>query len=169
MPARQFYWMMGFQVVIYVAIKNLIASAFADQSGESFYIFFQHNLRYYWTHPALVVLILAITAILLIFISKNWNHKPLFLRMALIILLPVQILLHLILGYEFEMRVYIEIFPIVLLLATPLMIQYPAWILCPEECGELYCTIHSDHVCNCPCPEINEWDIDPFYAGGNPI
>jgi len=43
----------------------------------------------------------------------------------------------------------------------------PAWIPCPDDCGEFYCTIHGEHACDCPCPPIEEWgDVDPYQSGG---
>lgn len=38
----------------------------------------------------------------------------------------------------------------------------PAWIKCPEDCGEFWCNIHNQHFCDCPCPEIDEWETDPY-------
>lgn len=45
----------------------------------------------------------------------------------------------------------------------------PAWLLCPDECGEYYCTIHHMHACDCECPPIDEWEIDPYSEGGLPL
>jgi hypothetical protein len=36
----------------------------------------------------------------------------------------------------------------------------PAWIRC--TCGNYWCTIHNCHAHDCPCPPIEEWDIDPY-------
>lgn len=46
---------------------------------------------------------------------------------------------------------------------------YPAWISCPGECGEFWCTIHREHAYDCPCPEIEDWDGDPYASGGLPL
>ncbi len=48
----------------------------------------------------------------------------------------------------------------------------PAWIPCPH-CESFWCTLHGVHVYDCPCPPIEEWDIDPYsdslpFAGGLP-
>jgi hypothetical protein len=41
----------------------------------------------------------------------------------------------------------------------------PAWIPC--ECGEFWCTLHQQHVSECPCPAIDDWDIDPYTERPN--
>jgi len=38
----------------------------------------------------------------------------------------------------------------------------PAWIPCPEECGDFWCNIHQQHTGDCPCPPIDEWETDPY-------
>lgn len=38
----------------------------------------------------------------------------------------------------------------------------PAWIPCPEGCGEFWCNIHDMHACDCDCPPIDEWKVDPY-------
>ncbi len=37
----------------------------------------------------------------------------------------------------------------------------PAWVPCPC-CPEFWCTRHGCHAFECPCPPIEEWDIDPY-------
>ena len=41
----------------------------------------------------------------------------------------------------------------------------PAWVKC-SWCEDYWCTIHEDHVHNCPCPAIEHWDVDPYTEGG---
>lgn len=44
------------------------------------------------------------------------------------------------------------------------MSQGPAWIPC--DCGEFWCRIHNQHAFECDCPSTEEWEIDPYSAGG---
>ncbi len=44
----------------------------------------------------------------------------------------------------------------------------PAWVPC-NCCDEFWCSIHSLHAFECDCPEIDEWDVDPYSTGGQPI
>jgi hypothetical protein len=41
----------------------------------------------------------------------------------------------------------------------------PAWVPC-EHCDEYYCTIHDMHACDCPCPPVEDWVVDPYSEGG---
>jgi hypothetical protein len=41
----------------------------------------------------------------------------------------------------------------------------PAWVEC-EDCDDYVCTIHRQHTADCPCPPIEEWDVDPYSEGG---
>lgn len=38
----------------------------------------------------------------------------------------------------------------------------PAWIPCPEECGDFFCNLHQMHTADCECPPIDEWVTDPY-------
>jgi DNA (cytosine-5)-methyltransferase 1 len=38
----------------------------------------------------------------------------------------------------------------------------PAWVQCPEECGDYWCNIHQQHTGDCECPPIDEWVTDPY-------
>ena len=43
----------------------------------------------------------------------------------------------------------------------------PAWIPCPDGCGNFLCTVHKTHVHDCACPPIDEMTFDPYTEGGN--
>lgn len=42
------------------------------------------------------------------------------------------------------------------------LVPRPAWIPCPEECGDFWCNIHNTHTGECECPPIDEWETDPY-------
>jgi DNA (cytosine-5)-methyltransferase 1 len=49
---------------------------------------------------------------------------------------------------------------------SPAVLQsIPAWVRC-HGCENFLCTIHGQHVADCPCPPIEEWGIDPYGSGG---
>lgn len=41
-----------------------------------------------------------------------------------------------------------------------------AWMPCPC-CDDWWCNIHGMHTGECPCPEIDEWETDPYAANSN--
>lgn len=44
----------------------------------------------------------------------------------------------------------------------------PAWVPCPG-CDDFWCVIHQQHAHDCPCPAVEEWDVDPYSAGGERV
>ena len=38
-----------------------------------------------------------------------------------------------------------------------------AWTRCPS-CPDYWCNLHQQHVHDCPCPPIEEWDTDPYLS-----
>lgn len=42
----------------------------------------------------------------------------------------------------------------------------PAWVPCPCDCGNYWCTIHQTHAHDCECPPIEEWETDPYTTPG---
>lgn len=52
------------------------------------------------------------------------------------------------------------------LVPTNIVYPPPAWIPCPEECGNFWCTLHLSHAHDCKCPEITDWKVDPYTTGG---
>lgn len=46
------------------------------------------------------------------FVAIHWKDKPIFLRYALLILLPLLLVAHLSMGMAFEIRVLAEVFPV---------------------------------------------------------
>lgn len=52
------------------------------------------------------------------------------------------------------------------LLTPTLNMKRPAWIPCPDECGDYLCQRHQLHTADCPCPELDDWVArgdDPYY------
>ncbi len=42
----------------------------------------------------------------------------------------------------------------------------PVWFIC-EACEDWYCSLHDEHVSECICPPIEEWEFDP--RTGDPL
>lgn len=38
----------------------------------------------------------------------------------------------------------------------------PAWSPCADGCGDFWCNVHDLHAYDCPCPEIEAWERDPY-------
>lgn len=117
------YW----QGLIFLGIKFSLEYIFASQAGDSFLIRPALLFQTYFSNwqPALFLLILLLASIFTVF--KRWNRKPAFLRTAYLSMFPLQLLLYVIFGYAFEIRVMIESFP------TLFLLSYLAWNKHPAE------------------------------------
>ena len=40
----------------------------------------------------------------------------------------------------------------------------PIWEPCDGGCGEYYCNVHLMRACECPCPSIEEWAVNPYLT-----
>jgi hypothetical protein len=40
-------------------------------------------------------------------------------------------------------------------------VKNPIWYYC-SQCEDFLCSLHDKHVYECPCPPIEEWDVDPY-------
>lgn len=99
------------QAVIYAGIRYWLLNLYSNNPGSA--------VEYYWPlyleFPLLLLISLLALAVLCFFIARNWHRKPLFLRQALIMSAPL-LLLYFLFGYPFEIRVFLEAYPVVYLL-----------------------------------------------------
>jgi hypothetical protein len=35
------------------------------------------------------------------------------------------------------------------------------WVPC-DGCDDFWCTAHGAHIADCDCPEIQDWETDPY-------
>ena len=105
------------QVVIFLFIKSVLTVVFIHNPGAvlEFHLY-DHNLQLLGLYPAkTIALWMVIAAVVMILLFHHWSDKPQFLRDGIWIcmLLVCCILLF---GFLDELRVYYEIYPIVILL-----------------------------------------------------
>jgi hypothetical protein len=105
-----------YQVFIWLGIRWVTAMAFADHAGSEGYFRLWHNLdvfgRVWWLTLTQFVLL----AVIVYLVFRAWRTKPLFLRIAFIVLFPLQVCLYLLFGEAFEIRVFVEVWPVLWLL-----------------------------------------------------
>jgi|GEM_PF-294901 len=108
------------QVFIFLGIKLAISMAFAENDGGATEF---HLLRNISKFPRYGIGSIVAALVVTVVAAYDWNAKPLFLRSALVILVPL-IILTFFFGYFDELRDYYEAFPIVLLLLTHSVAKY---------------------------------------------
>ena len=43
-----------------------------------------------------------------------------------------------------------------------------AWVPC-DGCEDFWCLIHGSHAYDCSCPEFDDWVLEPYAPGSNPL
>lgn len=110
------------QGVIYAAIRFYLLRLYTNNPGG----IVEYHWPFYMENPLALLLVVVPFVLVGFFIAKGWAGKPLFLRQALVTGIPL-IPLYFLFGYPFEMRVFLEIYPVVfLLLISPKAIQLGA-------------------------------------------
>jgi len=104
---------LGFQGVFLVGTRVLLVRLYADNGGEPFWLQSLRVLQDYWSQPIQSLVLIGLCVLAGYFAARRWRQKPAFLRWALIVILPLQVVLHLALGMAFEIRVFAEVFPVV--------------------------------------------------------
>jgi hypothetical protein len=109
--------LLGYQAAVFIMVQSVIRSYYASAPGYNNPLRLMDNLIMYWQRPAMTALFLLFAAWVLWRVFRGWNDKPPFLRTALTVLAPLVLILHLVTGYPFEIRVFAEVFPILYLMA----------------------------------------------------
>lgn len=119
-PISRRHWFYGcvYQGLAYFLIRMFTMAGFADLPGAPFILSWRHVLNVYAAYLPLTLAFGACLAIISYFILRGWTQKPVFLRFAFLTIFPVQLGLHLTLGWPYELRVFAESIPIIALLAT---------------------------------------------------
>jgi hypothetical protein len=69
--------------------------------------------------PLRVLSYLAGGLIVVLLAARDWHRKPFFLRQGALVLLPLLFVLYLLWGFPLEIRVFYEVYPLLLLLVLP--------------------------------------------------
>ncbi len=110
---RDYVMGMGVQGIGFVSTRLFLMKLFEGAPGQNFYFWPLRVLSGYWNQPFDTLIILGACALAGYFIGRDWREKPLFLRCALMVMLPILVMLHLCLGMAFEVRVFAEVFPVI--------------------------------------------------------
>lgn len=113
-------WLMGlgYQGTVFMGIRVMLMKIFEKNPGTAFTFRPLQLLGDYWHYAAWTLAMLGLVALIGWFVVREWKQKPAFLRSALVVLFPLGLGLHLCLGWAFEIRVFAEIFPVVIALGA---------------------------------------------------
>jgi hypothetical protein len=118
LPLSHYLLGLAYQAGIFGAIRILLSSALADRPGLPFWIRPLEIFAEYSARPLASFSLIFCALFIIYILSRNWEKKPAFLRIALLTMGPALLLLHLIAGMAFELRVFAELAPAVFFLAV---------------------------------------------------
>ena len=111
MPARNLLAALAYQGVVYTALRFALSLIFSNTYGSQVnYLFYYDVMGVYLQTPAMLIPLVMLCGMLFV-MYLNWGRYPRFLQVAFM-LFPIQIALHLMLGYPFEFRVLAESLPL---------------------------------------------------------
>jgi hypothetical protein len=116
---KQIGWMTAYQVVIYLAITLFIRWMFAEAPGSSAIVEPLQNIQRFASYPYWSLSHILGTVGMGWWMSKGWMQKPVFLRYAFGLWFPLLMVMYLIFGQAFEIRVFWEIAPVAIILLLP--------------------------------------------------
>lgn len=113
-------WLLGvlYQVLSWFGVRSVLEFTLVSVPGDPFW----------WTFPKVPVthlenygktlVLLSILIFILFLVLRKWGQKPQFLRLAFLVLFPIQVVLYILVGSPFEIRVFAESLPVVACLAV---------------------------------------------------
>lgn len=107
------------QLGVYALIKLALYVRFAPNPGGMVEVHWQDHLRLFQNLPVFMLLTAALVVILIVLpVAAGWRQKPRFLRQALWMVVPL-LPLYFLFGVPFEVRVFMEVYPVIFLLLIP--------------------------------------------------
>jgi hypothetical protein len=142
-PKRTFLILFSIQVIIYAFIKFCLFVIFSNNPGGNFeYYLPLHLIMFYGVPQRMIIFTIGQIAI---FVGAlyQWQQKPAALLHAASLAMPLCVL-YFFFGYPFEIRVFYEIYPMVLLLVLQTVGYFLNWRLSPKVSKSTqYITSHS--------------------------
>jgi hypothetical protein len=107
------------QLLLFAVVRIGVTAAYRENPGSllEFHLL-DHNLALLWNPLALAALLAAVVPVGIL-VSRGWGEKPRFLRAALVMVGLPLVGMAVLFGYADELRGYYELYPLVVLLAVP--------------------------------------------------
>ena len=104
------------QVVTLIVIHVWLKFLFADVTGATAWIEPLENLGKFWQSPLRTLLHLSVTVAILFRIVQRADYTPLYFQRVFIVFAPIFLILYVVFGQAFELRVFWEMFPLLAVL-----------------------------------------------------
>lgn len=110
-----------YQVLAWMGIRVILSAVFAQRSGAAAWVEPIENLQKFIENYPTTILHLFIISVLLFFVLKDWDTKP--LTTAFVVFAPLLVVMYIVLGQAFEVRVFWEIYPIIVVMSIPTVLE----------------------------------------------
>ena len=118
MDRRSYLVLLIYQLAVYAGIRIELMWIFADNPGSEFLFRPRENLQFYADNPVATYLFILFVATVLCLVAARWRQAPPLMRTAFLIWTPVLSVLYLISGVSFEVRVFVELLPVVAIIGS---------------------------------------------------
>lgn len=117
MPVRNWMWGLLYQAIVYLILKSFVNIQFGHLPGSPFIWSWRLVVQAYASNY-LLTSFLASAILLFVYLSlRRWQDKPHLLVSAFLFIFLSLLVLHLLFGMAFEVRVFSEILPVATILA----------------------------------------------------
>ena len=124
MPRSTWIRSIVYQAAVFVVVRGLLIWIFSGSPGDPFWFRPVDNILMYVRTPIVSLAFFSGTGLVLWACLRGWEQKPELLRTAFLVMAPLLIIMYTMFGYTFEIRVFAEIFPVILGLALYPVHQY---------------------------------------------
>lgn len=107
------------QVYIYGLITYCLRLFFQYNIGLPLWVQPWQNLMRFVHNPLLTLVHISVTVLILWMVFRDWKYKSDYLKLAFLVITPVLVVMYLVFGQAYEVRVFWEIYPVVGLLMIP--------------------------------------------------
>jgi hypothetical protein len=113
LPWRKYLVLAGSQVLLILAIRLIIVTIYADAPGVDMLVRPIENLQVFVGMPVFAIVHWAGFVTVIWLCARRWRNTPRILQVAILVMMSSLMLMYLILGYAFEIRVFAEVYPVV--------------------------------------------------------
>lgn len=106
------------QIIIYAVVFLAVRIAFRDTPGREFFDALLYNLRIYASVPVLTAILVDVFLAVFLVVNHKWERAPYLMRTAFLVFAPILTIMYLFIGVSFEVRVFIELLPVIIVIAT---------------------------------------------------
>jgi hypothetical protein len=118
LDVRTYRLYLMYQVLIYGIIRVLLVYSFADVPGLPFWFRPLENLSLYASAPVKTQLFLLATLLIAWIVSMKWSRAPSLMRVAFAVFTPALVIMYLVAGVTFEIRVFVELLPVIAIIGS---------------------------------------------------